>query len=213
MSIRPTSPQGPPDQPGESPFSLFGDELSNPPAGVLRSRLVETAFSRALLDVTYWTHDSPVGALFLAATDAGVCRLAFTQENHDGVLEDLANSVSPRMMRDPRRFDIVVRQLDEYFEQRRQRFDVSLDLRLLKGFRRAAIDHLSDIEYGSTASYAELARISGSPRAVRAAGWFQGGSRYRLMWRPCLRPAVMGIRSFPAANDLLTRSRCAGTTC
>ena len=169
MSIRPTSPQGPPDQPGESPFSLFGDELSNPPAGVLRSRLVETAFSRALLDVTYWTHDSPVGALFLAATDAGVCRLAFTQENHDGVLEDLANSVSPRMMRDPRRFDIVVRQLDEYFEQRRQRFDVSLDLRLLKGFRRTAIDHLGDIEYGSTASYAELARISGNPRAVRAA--------------------------------------------
>ena len=45
-----------------------------------------------------------------------------------------------------------------------------LDLRLATGFRRAVLDHLPDIAYGRTASYAEVAAAAGSPRAVRAVG-------------------------------------------
>jgi methylated-DNA-[protein]-cysteine S-methyltransferase len=38
------------------------------------------------------------------------------------------------------------------------------------GFRRHVIDHLSDIAYGSTASYAAVAALAGNPAAVRAVG-------------------------------------------
>ena len=49
-------------------------------------------------------------------------------------------------------------------------FDLPLDLQLAHGFRRAVIEHLTDIGYGRTASYAVVAAACGSPRAVRAVG-------------------------------------------
>src|SRR5262249_52123781 len=54
---------------------------------------------------------------------------------------------------------------------RRRTFDIALDWSLSHGFRRTVLGRLaSDIAYGTHTSYAELARLSGSPRAVRAVG-------------------------------------------
>jgi methylated-DNA-[protein]-cysteine S-methyltransferase len=48
---------------------------------------------------------------------------------------------------------------------------VALDWQLSSGFRRDVLGHLAvDVEYGHTTSYAGLAALSGSPRAVRAVG-------------------------------------------
>ncbi|MGH9035585.1 MAG: methylated-DNA--[protein]-cysteine S-methyltransferase, partial [Acidimicrobiia bacterium] len=52
----------------------------------------------------------------------------------------------------------------------RRHFEVALDLQLVRGFRRAVISHLSEIAYGTTESYAAVARAAGNPAAVRAAG-------------------------------------------
>jgi len=86
------------------------------------------------------------------------------------VLQSLADAVSPRVLRAAALLDDVARELDEYFAGRRRTFDVPLDLRLLRGFRRAVVEHLPDIAYGRTASYAEMATRAGSPKAVRAVG-------------------------------------------
>jgi len=40
----------------------------------------------------------------------------------------------------------------------------------VSGFRGAVLRHLPDIGYGRTASYAAVAQLTGSPRAVRAVG-------------------------------------------
>lgn len=121
-------------------------------------------------DIAYRTVDSPVGSLLLARTDAGLVRVAFAVQDHDAVLQALSDGISPRVLEAPRRLDDVARELDEYFAGRRTAFDVPLDLRLLRGFRRVVVEHLPDIAYGRTASYAEMAARSGSPRAVRAVG-------------------------------------------
>ncbi|GAB2995509.1 methylated-DNA--[protein]-cysteine S-methyltransferase [Amycolatopsis acidiphila] len=136
----------------------------------LRERLAGAAQEAGLLDVGYRTMDSPVGPLLLAATERGLVRVAFDGENHDAVLAELSAVVSPRVLRAPARLDPAVRELDEYFRGRRQVFDVPLDLRLAKGFRRSVLDHLAHIPYGRTESYAQVAAGAGSPRAVRAAG-------------------------------------------
>jgi methylated-DNA-[protein]-cysteine S-methyltransferase len=82
-----------------------------------------------------------------------------------------ATRSSPRMLEAPTRLDPIARQLDEYFTGGRHSFDVALDWSLSHGFRRTVLEHLNtDIGYGATTSYAALARLSGSPKAVRAVG-------------------------------------------
>lgn len=136
----------------------------------LHARLADRAEREGLLDVAYRTVDSPVGDLLIAATETGLIRLAFPVQGHEAVLSSLAEQVSPRILRAPRRLDGVARQLDEYFAGRRQQFEVPLDLQLARGFRRVVLDHLREIGYGSTASYAAVASSSGNPKAVRAVG-------------------------------------------
>ncbi len=158
----------------------FGDDIirrlaaSFPAAGStdvdLRARLAAQAEREGLLDVSYRTVDSPFGSLLLAASPKGLVRVAFECEDHAAVLTRLAGAISPRILRSPRRTDAAARQLDEYFAGRRRRFELPVDLQLVRGFRLAVISHLQQIPYGRTESYAAVARAAGNPAAVRAAG-------------------------------------------
>lgn len=175
----------------------------------LHARLERQAADRDLLDVAYTRVDSPVGPLLLAATPAGVVRVAFDLEDHDAVLAQLARAVSPRVLRAPSRLDAVARELDEYFAGTRRRFDVAVDLRLATGFRREVLEHLPDIGYGSTASYAALASAAGRPRAVRAVGTACATNPVPLVV-PCHRVvrsdgSAGGYRGGPQAKQVLLR--------
>lgn len=136
----------------------------------LRGALAERADRGGDLDVAYREVDSPLGRLLLAATPAGVVRVAFGSEGVDAVLDELAERVSPRVLLAPRRLDTAARELEDYLAGRRRDLDVPLDLRLASGFRREVVTSLRRIGYGSTASYAEVAVLVGRPRAVRAVG-------------------------------------------
>ncbi|WP_415394814.1 methylated-DNA--[protein]-cysteine S-methyltransferase [Rhodococcus globerulus] len=151
---------------------VFGALPASDPEALARlhSRLADAAAAAQLIDVAYRIVDSPIGKLFLAATDVGLVRVAFAVEGHDVVLGRLADTVSPRVLHHPRRLDAVARELDEYFAGARREFDLDLDFQLAKGFRREVLRHLPEIEYGHTASYSTVAAASGSPRAVRAVG-------------------------------------------
>ncbi|MEV4316915.1 methylated-DNA--[protein]-cysteine S-methyltransferase [Actinocrispum sp. NPDC049592] len=136
----------------------------------LRDRLAAEADREGVLDIAYRTVDTPVGSLMLVATEQGLLRVVFEREGHEAVLEHIADVVSPRILQAAKRLDEPWRQLDEYFAGDRRRFELPLDLRLAKGFRRTVLDHLPDIAYGQTWSYAQVAAAAGSPRAVRAVG-------------------------------------------
>lgn len=136
----------------------------------LHERLVRDAAREEVLDVAYRTLDSPVGTLLLAATGEGLVRVAFAVQDHAAVLQGLADEVSPRVLRAPARLDPVAAQLDEYFTGHRTRFELPLDWRLSRGFRRTVLEELRTIGYGHTRSYARIAAAAGSPRAVRAVG-------------------------------------------
>ena len=137
----------------------------------LHARLATAAEHDDVLDVAYRTVDSPVGPLLIAATPIGLVRVAFDIEGNDTVLQSLSDRISSRVLNAPARLDAVAHQLDEYFSGRRHHFDLPLDWQLSKGFRRTVLEHLAaDIGYGTTASYGTLARLSGSPKAVRAVG-------------------------------------------
>lgn len=136
----------------------------------LRARLVTDSAGARILDVAYRTLDTPVGSLLLAMTEQGLVRVAYDREGHDAVLQTLADRVSPRVLRAPARLDVFVHQIDEYFAGTRRTFEVPLDFRLATGFRLEVLRHLTDIGYGHTESYTQVATSAGSPRAVRAVG-------------------------------------------
>ncbi len=174
----------------------------------LRAGLAAAAERENLLDVAYRTVDSPVGSLLIAATPTGLVRVAFSSEGHDGVLQNLSDRISPRVLHAPARLDSVALQLDEYFAGRRHDFEVALDWQLSKGFRRVVLEHLAtDIHYGSTASYGTLARLSGSPKAVRAVGTTCATNPIPVVV-PCHRVVrsdgtMGGYRGGPAAKRVL----------
>ena len=137
---------------------------------LLSDRLGAAAQAEGILDIAYRTVDSPVGPLLLAATEVGLVRVAYAAEDHDKVLQILADRISPRILRAPARLDTTASELEQYFSGRRRSFDVPLDWRLAAGFRRTVLHHLPEISYGQTATYASVARLAGSPRAFRAVG-------------------------------------------
>ncbi len=136
----------------------------------LHRRLEEAAELHGVLDIAYTTIDTAVGPLLLAATPAGLIRVAYASEGHDQVLQRLAARISARILRAPSRLATAAQQIDEYFAGTRRTFDLPLDLSLSTGFRQLVQRQLPNIAYGHTESYAQVARRVGSPKAVRAVG-------------------------------------------
>jgi methylated-DNA-[protein]-cysteine S-methyltransferase len=137
----------------------------------LRAQLGRRAEAEGLLDVAFERHDSPLGSIVLAATRDGLVRVGLPAEGEDAVLEELARRISCRVLCAPR--DAITtahHQLDEYFGHQRTRFELPLDWRLSTGFRRQVLTAATEIPYGQTASYRDVATRAGSPKAVRAAG-------------------------------------------
>jgi methylated-DNA-[protein]-cysteine S-methyltransferase len=134
------------------------------------SRLAERASEEGLLDVAYTTADSPFGTLLLAATPRGLVRVGLPNQDADELLADLASRVSPRVLEAPAQLDGARRELDLYFEGKLTDFDLPLDWRLSKDFRRKVLRAIARIPYGQTRSYTQMASSAGNERAVRAAG-------------------------------------------
>ncbi len=164
MTIRDDTPQLSRDLQRALPVSP--DHLAE-----LHARLAAAADTDGVLDIAYTTVDTPVGPLLLAATELGLVRVAYVNEDHDKVLQSLADRISPRILHAPDRLAPVIAQLGEYFAGQRRAFDVPLDWRLSAGFRSTVLHHLAtDLGYGRTASYGTVAALAGSPNAVRAVG-------------------------------------------
>ena len=150
----------------------------------LHASLAERAERDGLVDVAYAELDSPIGPLAVASTSRGLVRLAYMPA--DAMAEELATKLSPRVLRSPSRLDDVRRELDEYFEGRRQDFDVPVDWSLSHGFFRRVLERTARIGYGHVGTYAQVAKAAGSPRAVRAAGNALGSNPVAIVV-PCHR--------------------------
>ena len=130
----------------------------------LDRRFRDAALAAGLVDVRYDIVDSPLGELGVAATEQGLCRIAYVPD----LLEDeLARTFGARVLRLP--LDEVKRELDEYFAGRRRAFDLPIDLRVAP-FSADVLRELATVPYGRTTTYGALAAQSGHPRAARAVG-------------------------------------------
>jgi methylated-DNA-[protein]-cysteine S-methyltransferase len=151
------------------------------------TEFVRRAQAECLVDVAYAETDSPVGRLLLASTGRGLARVSFEPEGRDEVLEQLAERISPRVIEAPAQLDDARRELDEYFQGRRQEFDLPLDWSLTTSdFRRRVLERTAGIPYGETLTYRDVAAAAGNERAVRAAGSALGSNPIAIVV-PCHR--------------------------
>jgi len=155
-------------------------------------RLAAQASEEGLLDVAYATVDTPIGEVVVAATDRGLVRVALPGESVDDVLNHLAQGVSPRILAYPKRLDEARRELDQYFEGKRQQFDLPLDWRLSHpGFYRRVLRATARVRFGEVITYTDAAKRAGSPRAFRAAGTALGSNPIPIVV-PCHRVVRSG---------------------
>jgi methylated-DNA-[protein]-cysteine S-methyltransferase len=175
--------------------------LRTAPSGPDLDSAVQGMIARAerdgLIDVAYASVDSPFGRLLVARTDRGVVKLALPEhrrikQSEDDVLHELARLVSPRVLESPSRLDEERRELEEYFEGNRDRFEVPVDWSLTPaGFRNRALHAVARIPYGKTRTYGEIAKAAGNARAFRAAGTACGHNPVPLIV-PCHRVVQSG---------------------
>ena len=102
-------------------------------------------------------HHSEIGFFEVVGNKQGILTIAFGSDEFE----------SDRNL--PAPIAECLRQLDEYFKGRRKKFNIPL---LLEGtdFQKAVWRQLQKIPFAQTASYGDVARAVGSPRAFRAVG-------------------------------------------
>ncbi len=161
------------------------------PSARVREAVASRALDEGLVDVAYAQADSPLGALTVAATARGLVYLAYPEHPLDVVLERLAAKISPRVLEAPARLDPVRRELDEYFEGRREVFEVPIDWQLTRGFFERVLRATAKVGYGETVTYRDVAERAGNAAAVRAAGNGLGSNPIPVVV-PCHRVLATG---------------------
>ena len=151
----------------------------------LDKRFRAAAADEGLLDVAYDVVDSPVGDLFVAVSDRGLCTISYDTDP-ERKLEQLARGFGARVLRSARPIDPVKRELDEYFEGTRRSFDVAVDLRVAREFGRIVLEELARVPFGEVTTYGALAARAGKPRAARAVGTIMNRNPIPLVL-PCHR--------------------------
>jgi methylated-DNA-[protein]-cysteine S-methyltransferase len=151
------------------------------------ARLLERAEAEGLVDVAYATLDTPIGTVVVAATPRGLVRVGLPNHDPEKVVASLADGISPRVLEHPGRLDEARRELEEYFEGKRRRFDLPLDWRLSHpGFYRRVLRATAKVPFGRVITYRDAATRAGSPQAVRAAGTAVGSNPIPIVV-PCHR--------------------------
>ena len=105
------------------------------------------------------TYRSPIGEIGLLKENDNLIKVSFIDTAFKYL--DVINS--------PNEFKEVITQLNEYFYEGRNKFEIQYTF-LSTTFRSRVYKEMSKIAYGTTLSFSDLATKVGKPRAFRAVG-------------------------------------------
>jgi len=122
---------------------------------------------RAALDIGWWMGLSDLGWMLLGATDAGICWLTFGGQPGELLEEMRAAFPRARLYNDQRRLYAWFEKVRDFVLLPREALDLPVDIQGT-AFQSRVWRALRDIPLGKTATYGEVARRLGKPKAVRA---------------------------------------------
>ncbi|WP_147803123.1 methylated-DNA--[protein]-cysteine S-methyltransferase [Alkalicoccus halolimnae] len=122
--------------------------------------------------IYYGEMDSFLGPLTLAATAKGLCMIQYG--NQKNVLSSMKRRWEKQeqnslWIEDYTVIGEAIREIKEYFDGSRNKFDIKMDLRGT-AFQKQVWEQLQLIPCGNTQSYKDIAEALGNPKAVRAVG-------------------------------------------
>ena len=137
--------------------------------------------------ISVQNYRSPAGELLLGSTEGMLCMCDWVENIHGNVVKNRLQRLLHADFKQERSSVTLeaARQLDEYFAGARQTFDLPL---LFAGtdFQKRVWNELQKIPFGSTVSYAALARLACMPKAVRAVANANGANALSIIV-PCHR--------------------------
>ena len=107
---------------------------------------------------TYYIYDSAYGNVVIESDGSAIVGIK-TEANAKMIGKKEASTLT----------DIAAKQLEEYFAGERKRFDLPLNPSGTD-FQRSVWKALTDIPYGKTKTYKQIAEMIGNPKACRAVG-------------------------------------------
>jgi AraC family transcriptional regulator of adaptative response/methylated-DNA-[protein]-cysteine methyltransferase len=137
------------------------------------------------IEIRFAVGECSLGSVLVAATGKGVCAIEFGEDPEvlvRGLQDQFPNA---RLIGGDSEFEQLVAKVVGFIEAPAQRIDLPLDIRGT-AFQQRVWRAIQKIPPGSTASYAELAKRIGRPRAVRAVAQACAGNSIALAI-PCHR--------------------------
>lgn len=115
---------------------------------------------------------SPIGPVRITGSDDGIASVDFVEEGE-------ASKSIPQCLVE------CVNQLDQYFKGQRKEFSLNL---IITGtdFQKQAYEKLTQVPYGKTVSYKDIAVAMGNEKAVRAVGGANNKNKHSIII-PCHR--------------------------
>lgn len=102
--------------------------------------------------------ESPVGIIYVASTDKGVCKIALPRHGRTTFLAWIGKHFSEdSIVEDKRKNSEVIKQLNEYFVGKRTKFDLPLDLIGTK-FQIRVWNEVYRTPFGTVVSYKQIAK-------------------------------------------------------
>ncbi len=119
------------------------------------------------LKISFVTADSSLGKLLVAATEKGVCAIAFGETSAE-LQSNLTNEFpAAEIQPDEHNLQTFVRAIVEHLDGTRKTLDLPLDLQATV-FQLKVWAELRQIPYGEMRSYKQIAESLGNAKAVRA---------------------------------------------
>ncbi len=140
---------------------------------------------KGIINITRF--ETPLGPMFVCATDEGVCLLEFTDRRMlETELKTLTKILNASIVHgENKHFENLIQQMNEYFKGERKEFSIPL---FTPGseFQKSVWRELQTIPYGTTRSYKQQALALKNPGAVRAVANANGMNRISIII-PCHR--------------------------
>lgn len=130
---------------------------------------------------------TPLGSMFVAATDKGLCLLEFVDRRMlETEFKDLQSLLNANILIGKNEIiKQTTKEINEYFNGQRQQFEVPIDSPGT-AFQNLVWEQLRKIPFGTTLSYQQQAEKIDKPKAVRALASANGYNRISIIV-PCHR--------------------------